>query len=305
MKSFLRKATSKGFAIALYIVLIFPAAGLASARSHLVSFGESDNQVTLSNDYLEMVFDRTNHRISRLAADHTGSHIFGINLLASDGVCFDDGSAAGKVRSRVEVLESRPERVTLRVTSMPIVTEHRDTAELTITIGATDRGVGVHAIFTASRKSIAVRSVRVALRQWFLLGLFDRGVVQYIAGQRQAFTSRGRLRLFYTLDRENGSVAIVPDEKTDLLETTLFSGDSSAPSAIELRPQISRVPIDAWSADAAIHPVSSSPAEKQTIAFHIYANDLPFPAHRSENRIEGNDKAVRDSARRFVKRVLP
>lgn len=299
VKPFLRKVLANCFGIALSIVLSFPAAGLASARSHLVSFGETDNQVTLSNDYFEMVFDRANHRISRLAADHTGRRVFRINLLALDGIRFDDGSAAGKVRSRVELIESRPERVTIRLTSVPIVAEHLDPAELTITLGATDRGVDVHAVFPASPGSTAARSVRIALRQWFLLGLFDRGVVQYIAGQRQAFTSRDRLRLFYTLDRESGSVAIVPDEKTDLLETTLLSGDDSAASGIELRPQISRAPIDAWSAPSATQPLPSSP-EEQTIAFHIYANDLPFPAHRSENMIAGNEKAVRDSAAYFT-----
>jgi hypothetical protein len=140
--------------------------------------------------------------------------------------------------------------------------------------------------------------VRVALRQWFLLGLFNRGAVQYVAGQRQAFTSRDP-RLFYTMDRDNGSVVIEPIAKNGVAETVLVSGDSGLASGIELRPQASQAAVDAWTSLWAARP-SISEAQKQTVAFHIFANDLPFPVYRAENRITGDDKALRDSTAYFT-----
>jgi hypothetical protein len=312
MKSVLCKSASCLIAIAISLVLSARAAGSDAASSHLVSFNETADQVTLSNDYLELAFDRANHTIVRLAADHTGRRGFDRNLLASDGIRFDDGLTAGTGASRVELLVHRPELVTLRLTWMPRFSEHPDAeravpTELIFTLGAADRGVHVQALFPASDGGGAARGIRIALRQWFLLGLFDRGVVQYVAGQHQVFTSRDRLRLFYTMDRENGSVAIAPDVTGDVAETVLLSGDGSLASGIELRTSASPGAVDAWVSSSTTSARATQPstvyrAQKQTVAFHIYANDQPFPAHRAENIIVGNDddKALRDSAAYFT-----
>src|ERR1700691_3888853 len=99
-------------------------------------------------------------------------------------------------------------------------------------------------MFPPTDKNATAPSISAALRQWFLLGLFDRGVVQYVAGQRQTFTSRNCLRLFYTMDRENGSVALEPDNTGDLAETVLLSGDDNFASGIKLRTGSSQTNVD-------------------------------------------------------------
>jgi hypothetical protein len=173
------------------------ATGGDAAASHLVLFDETADQILLSNAYLELIFDRANHTIVRLAADHTGSRRFGKNLLASDGIRFDDGhpSPKGTTNINVELLEHKPETTTVRLRWTPTFSGRREAdpelqTELTLTLGAGDRGVHVQAMFPPTHKNATAPSISVALRQWFLLGLFDRGVVQYVAGQHQTFTSR-------------------------------------------------------------------------------------------------------------------
>jgi hypothetical protein len=98
-------------------------------------------------------------------------------------------------------------------------------------------------------------------------------------------------------------VAIEPNDKNDLTETVLLSGDGSFASGVELRPLASTATVDAWTAlttASTMRPSALHPAQKQTIAFQIYANDLPFPAHRAENAIGGDDRTLRDSAAYFT-----
>ena len=320
-RSVLRRTACCLVVIAVSMSAAIHATGGDAAASHLVLFDETADQILLSNAYLELIFDRANHTIVRLAADHTGSRRFGKNLLASDGIRFDDGhpSPKGTTNINVELLERKPETTTVRLRWTPTFSGRREAdpelqTELTLTLGAGDRGVHVQAMFPPTHKNATAPSISVALRQWFLLGLFDRGVVQYVAGQHQTFTSRNRLRLFYTMDRENGSVAVEPDNTSDLAETVLLSGDDNFACGIKLRTGSSQTNVDRWIPSAATssseisrspnQPSLSETAKKQSIAFEIYANDLPFPAHRAENIILGNDhdneKAAHDSTAYFT-----
>jgi hypothetical protein len=280
----------------------------AAASSHRASFSEAMSQVTITNDYVELVFDRTEHTILRLAADHTGKRNFGSNLLALDGIRFGDGELTGAGTTQVEVLEPGPRRIALRLTWAPRDSEDGDPAALTLSLGAADRAAHVEMTFPTFSRKTAEPCVGMSFRQWMLLGTFDRGVVQYVAGQRKAFVSREPMRLFYTIDRAYGSVAVVPDERDGIAETVLSSGDGTYATGIELRPQASRETADAWialpssqQATTATLPIPSlHPSQKQIIAFNIYVNDLAFPAHHGENMIAGSDQAERDSAAYFA-----
>ena len=285
------------------------AAEQTAASSHQVFYAENASQVTLTNDYLELVFDRTNHTISRLSADHSGKRNFGFNLLADAGVRFDEGEASAADATRVELLEPGPQRITLRLAWTPRASGDGDPAALTLSLGAAERGVHVAIGFPMSPQGMADQRVRIMLRQWMLLGIFDRGVVQYVAEQRKAFISRDRLRLFYTMDRAYGSVAITPDEENGIRESTLLSGDGTFATGIELRPQVSQATTDGWIALPPSAPaIAALPIpqpqqwkrQKQTVALAIYANDLAFPAHHAENMIAGSNQAERDSAAYFA-----
>ena len=325
--------TSALIAIALSAALCGHAYG--GANHHSVFLGETADRVTLSNDYLELVFDRANHDVVRLAADHSGKRIFGNNLLASDGIRFDEGDTSDNKGSQIEVLERKSDRITLRISWTRNILQFRgedkdprlgheepdNPMAVILTLGAAERGVHVQANFPATDSNAASRVIHVALKQWFLLGLFDKGVVQYVAGQQQAFTSHDRLRLFYTMDRENGSIAIEPDDKSTVAETVLLSGNDKFASGIELRAEVSQGTLEAWSplskisskgpSSSATEASASHKLRKQVIDFKIYASDQSFPAHHAENMIgnysgdgdsnsNNNDREQRDASAYFT-----
>jgi hypothetical protein len=285
--------------IALGVGLSLPAVVSGTNPSHgAVSLTETAEQVTLANDYLKLAFDRESQRILFLSADHAGSRNFFKNLLGPSGIRFSDVPAGGT--SRVETLARTPAMISVRIAWTPTHSSLTNTVQLTLSLGAADRGVHIQCLFSATESGVQEPSVHISLHQWFLLGIFNRGVVQYVAGQRQMFTSHDRLRLFYTLDRENGSVAIEPNEPTDLAETVLLSGDTDDSTGIELRAQQSGRPTDVWKSFSTplLPRIHSCP--KQTIDFQLFANDLPFPAHRGENGIDGDEEVRRDSTAYFT-----
>ena len=285
--------------VALGVGLSLPthATGRSSSPS-TVSLTETAEQVTLANDYLKLAFDRESHQIVFLSADHAGSHSFVKNLLGPNGIRFSDVPTGGT--SRVETLARTPAMIRVRI-SWPLThSSLTSPIQLTLSLGTADRGVHIRCVFPATESGAQEPSVHISLHQWFLLGIFNRGVVQYVAGHRQMFTSHDRLRLFYTLDRENGSVAIEPNEPTDLAETVLLSGEAKDTTGIELRAEQSDRPTDVWNSFSSLLLPRPHSRPKQTIAFQLFANDLPFPAHKAENMINGDEVVRRDSTAYFT-----
>lgn len=298
LRSVVLRATVAHLAIGISTMNGFAAAQTSSV--HQVSWSETADRVTLTNDYLELVFDRADHAIVRLSADHSGKRTFTNNLLAPRGIRIDDTDGAESSQTQVELLERKPDRITVRLRWRSYNAKFRSPAEMTLSMGAKDRCVHIRSIFSASPSAAKPRAVRIALQQWFLLGLFDRGVVQYIAGQNQQFTSHDPLRFFYTIDRQNGSVAIEPNPASAVGETVLVSGAGNSESGLELRPQPSQSPVDVWTSPREIRWSPARAVPRRTIEFTMYANDLPFPAHHSDNFIGGDEKARRDSIAYFT-----
>ena len=298
LRNVVLRAMVAHLAIGLFVLSITAA---AQAPAHLVSWSQTQDRVILANDYLEVVFDRASHAIVRISADHTGKRTFTRNLVAEQGILVDDIDGEGSPRARVELLERKPDRITVRLRWVSNLPKSRDPSEMTLSLGAADRGVHIRSILLASPAETKPKAVRFTLAQWFMIGFFDRGVVQYIAGQNQQFVSHDRLRIFYTMDRQNGSVAVEPDRATDLAETALVSGEGASASGLELRAEQSRSPVDVWTPSHDLQPSHpSGEAFQSTIAFTIYANDLAFPANHSGNFIDGDDRARRDSIAYFT-----
>ena len=259
--------------------------GLASAIAATtssdadVTMTQSDGHVVLTNGFLKVVADLAHHSLVELSADHTGSGSFVRNLLADPGILLDraDFATTGDGEPwEVEVLHNSPKQKTVRFQT------HNPTVDpqLVLSLSAGDRGIDAKVTFPAAQiANDSANRIRFRLTQFFLLGLFDQGVVQGVAGQKQAFVSRDRLRLFYTMDRANGSIAIIPEGA--ISEIALLSGDgSSYASGIELRAASSDQAPDAWQPFAPEHPLRPARHAATDISFRLYANDLPFPTPR-------------------------
>jgi len=268
------------------IVLTFSSVTVSGLARQMIGrqavlLNQGANLVTLSNGYFDLEFDRVSHRIIRVAADHTGGGRFDKNLLSAEGIQFDTATNAAEATAQLDVVLRTPSRVIVRLIW--------SSETVTLSLGASDRDAKIQIACAISAKSCG--NVSLSLQQWFLLGVFDRGVVQYIAGQDQSFTSHEPLQVFYTIDRDNGSIAIKPETPSQIAETTLVSTESPHTSGIALHLGRSNATVDQWASLTSEHPIfASSIADRPHIFnFFLYANDLPFPAYRSENKITGED----------------
>lgn len=248
-----------------------------------VSVAQSGHAVTLSNGFVQLTFDRASLRVTLLSADHSGRGDFRTELLAPGGITFDDASSDEP--ATVQRLDADPKSATV-VIGWTEQNEHL-AAQVTFHLVAGERGVHIAAVLPGS----STAGVCVMLRQWFLLGIFNKGVVQYVAGQDQSFSSLSPLRLFYTLDRTNGSVALEPDAAMPNSEVTLLSGATTDESGIVLRSRITTDATDAWRTQKPVTKLSDPAEHNVRISFTLYANDLPYPAHRDDSRVDGLDAA--------------
>lgn len=281
----------------LSLVLLFAVANLAHASDLTpaqakpgVSVQRLGNLVTLSNGFTELTFDCASHRVVRLSADHTGQGHFRANLLSREGM--DIEGDAGGAPATVRIAQMNPQRASVSFRWGPAGRPVR----LIVSLHQRDRGVHVEAVLPNSTDYI-----RLMLRQWFLLGIFQRGVVQYVAGQSQYFNSTNPLRLFYTIDRRNGSVALVPDAVTAPREASLLSGNNAMQCGIVLRAQIAPDIRDQWRDGTPRAALLATGSKSSRLGFSLYANDLPYPAHRKDSRVDGmSDAQARSIAAYFT-----
>jgi hypothetical protein len=258
---------------------------------------QKNTRLIIANGFVKVVVDLASHSIVELAADHTGSGEYRYNLLAKDGIQFDD-AGIGREKAvqrfwRPTIVDHSSSRV-----SVDFRSEITDAGtQLYLSMDRKARGVDVRVTFPASAKAARFNRVRFQLRQFFLMGFFQRGAVQGISGQKHFFTSRDHLRLFYTLDREYGSIAVVPQVDGVVESTLLSGGDTDFATGLELRASKSNDTADSWQSDA-LHDSANANLSPVTIAFNLYANDLPFPTHRanqfivSREDIQGNDSTA-------------
>ena len=260
-----------------------------------VSVTQLQDIVTISNGFIQLTFDRISHRVIHMYADHAGRGRFNLDLLAPEGIALE--SDAGGQPATVRVLQRRPNFASLSIRWL--AGGAADTAvKLTFSLNSRERGVHVRVTLPDAE---AANGIKVMLRQWFLLGLFNRGALQYIAGQGQSFTAADPLQLFYTIDRSNGSVALEPETALHPAEVSLLSGADETTVGIVLRPRVSSRMHDQWmkaSSSTAAPALGQSNAE---IGFTLFGNDLPFPAHREDTRMAGmSDPRARELSSYFT-----
>ena len=248
-----------------------------------VSIHQIGNTVTLSNRFVQFTFDRMSHRVIHLSADHTGAAHFRSELLAPEGISFAANRGSGP--AEVQIKDSSPQHVSAGFRWAEVGSGTGAVVDLMFTLRPHDRGVQISASLPHGE------AIRLMLRQWFLLAIFERGVVQYVAGQSQHFTSTDPLRLFYTMSTSNGSVAVEPEPGISSAEVSLLSGADAAQSGIVLRTRTSSEVKDDWSDGEITDTAASGQQDRTTIAFRLYANDLPYPAHREDSRIHAMDAA--------------
>lgn len=277
-----------GFALLLLVLNPACASAFSSPGDQTgVTVRQLPGSVKLSNGFVQLTFDRIQHRITHFSADHTGRGRFKSELLAPEGITF--GGIGNRTPATVQVSQESPQSASLR---LGWAGQHGDLSQVTLNLKASERGVHVGADLPASESG---QGIRAMLHQWFLLGIFARGIVQYIAGQRQSFSSTNPLRLFYTMDRANGSVALEPDPGRRIAEVSMLSSAKADECGILLRPALAPAQHDFWTNEMPASGTNAAAAGSFSTGFTLFANDLPYPAHREDSRVDGmDDRRVRD-----------
>ncbi len=128
--------------------------------------------------------------------------------------------------------------------------------------------------------SLKALTFSVMTPQWFLAGLFERGVVQQVKHTESVFASSDPLGVFYTIGHNQGSVAVVP--VTRATQTILSRNADQTGVQFVLAGKFSLE--DTWVAnDWSEATLQSFEAGASfTTEFDLYANNLPFPTHTLE-----------------------
>ena len=134
------------------------------------------------------------------------------------------------------------------------------------------------------RRAISIKALTfsVMTSQWFLAGLFERGVVQQVKHGEHVFASSDPLSVFYTVGHNQGSVAVVPLARA--AQTLLCRNATRDQTGVQFVLAGSFPLEDVWHAndwsEAIVKQLEAG--ESFTTEFELYANDLPFPTHTLE-----------------------
>lgn len=206
------------------VLLVMLTAAVAS-QAAVPTFAVRNHQLVLANGYVYLEFNQAHPSIDVVKADYSGRGHYGPNLVATNssagrGIVLETVDAEGAVHFAsaagspvtYQILQHNAAGLRLRIqglqdrTRNPVVT-----STWTISLPAKSRK------FTLTAQTVVVHSQPVKaieigayLRQWFMNGFFQRGVVQYVNSGNQLFYTTNRLETFYTMDNHNGSVAVVP-----------------------------------------------------------------------------------------------
>lgn len=262
---------------------------------------EEGDHITLSNDYLRVTFDRTRHSIVVLSADFSGKRSYGGNLLAARGIVLETRdrsghllvAGSGNAPSSYRILEKDNRLRVLFETAGSLAAGNWNT-RWTVTLGPKDRGFRLETSTALKpNANVGAACLRFYLRQWFLNGIYEKGVVQYVAGQDKLFSSTTALREFYSMDRHAGSVAIIPEASNQVLESNLLSGHGEFESGLEQVLAGGSSVHDRWlplSGNQPLHPAGLAAAER-TASYRIYPNNRAFPVH---SVVDGPNMAADD-----------
>ena len=197
--------------------------------------GDQPGRLILDNGYVHLEFDKTAGKLDTLKGDFLGKGKFGENLIAGIGM------APALTKPAV----CRVRRNDATGTTVEIAGNE---TKWTIRLDADRRSfrLGI-----TNQKELAFHC-----NQWFMVGFYKRGVAQCVRNDGKRFASTDPLEVFYTMDNQAGSVAIVPVASPVGTESVI-AGDGLTQS---------------W-------PTLSG--TQDLIEYDIYPNQYAFPSHRA------------------------
>lgn len=264
----------------------------------------AEHHIVLGNEFICVEINISRPRIASLKGDFYGNGCYGANVLTDDGgivlqVTDEFGAAQSSDATETDVscdiLEQSEDAIVVAIKNIRVCTA---TSEVVSTwVVSLQRGCRN---VTVETETVVISGTvwknllfSVFLRQWFLNALFKKGNVQFVQGNRLNFSSMDDLVAFYTMDKLNGSFAVIPEGNTRAVENNLITGTDKFQTGIEFVMSGSFPEKDIWSsskwADAENVPVKVGQTFK--LALQLFANNESFPVHnlQSEMNIESED----------------
>lgn len=131
----------------------------------------------------------------------------------------------------------------------------------------------------ASREVVITAGLRFALPQGFAVAMHTAGVVQRVNESTTWATSQTALESFYTMDRQSGSVAIVPQQPVGAVSEWIADQGTAVTVLVvaDVTEAAAGVRAGSPSLTAAVHPERLAAGESRMIRVRVAVNADPFP----------------------------
>jgi len=265
----------------------------APASATIPSFAAENHRLILANGFVDLEFDQTHPSINVIKADFSGQGHYGPNLVATNpsagtGIVLETVDADGTIHRATtanspityKILQQDAAGLRLRLDGLqdrsgqPVAT-----GSWTLWLPANSRK------FTLTSRTVIshaqpIKAVEIGfhLNQWFMNGFFQRGVLQYVHSGDQLFFTTNDLRTFYTMDNNNGSVAVVPSPSSPLAGWAMESYDNEGVGLgtilVGHYPIIEEWRLTDWKTAPDIVPPAGATYQTE---FEIYPNNYAFP----------------------------
>jgi hypothetical protein len=267
----------------------------ASAKAAVPTLVTNGSRLILANGYVYLEFDQTHPSIDVIKSDFYGHGSYSRNL-----VTVSKGGESGIVLETVDA-DGSLHRASAAGSHITYQILQNDTSALVVSIqGLQDRtddpvvtGAWTLSLspnsrnFTLTTRTVISRSrpikavqISAYLNQWFMNGLFQRGVVQYVRNGSAIFFTTNALHAFYTMDNQNGSIGIIPKQPVPYAGWAMESyGDGGG---VGLKTIVSgHYPIEEkwtqtdWKSASDLNPATGATFENR---LDIFPNQFAFPS---------------------------
>jgi Bacterial alpha-L-rhamnosidase 6 hairpin glycosidase domain len=261
------------------------------------TFTIKNQRLILANGFVYLEFDEAHPSINVIKADFSGEGHYGSNLVATNsptetGIVLETVDETGKVHCAspaashitYKILRKNAAELSVQIRGLQDQeTNPALTGIWTISLPASSRK------FTLTTKTVVARSqpmkaikIGAYLNQWFMNGFFQRGVMQYVNSGNQLFFTTNLLHTFYTMDNNNGSVAIVPRRFPNTTAWAMRSCDDGNGAALETILAGHYPTIEQWSRPDWESATNEIPPAGETFQtrLDIYPNNYAFPVFR-------------------------
>lgn len=262
------------------------------ARAQTPEFAAANDHLIMANGFVYLEFDEKHPSIDVLRADYFGRSHYGPNLLATNGgitleAIDADGALhfASDVHSHISyrILQQDSAGLSIQIDGMRDRRFRPDiTGAWTLTLLPESRNFRLTTRTTvAHARPLKAIGIGASFHQWFMNGLFERGVMQYVSCGDRCFFTASPLNAFYTMDNHNGSVAVVPGSVPGTVDWEMRSCRAGNQVGLNMIlagncPSIEQWrPADWQSATNLILPAGST----FQASLDFYPNDYDFPVY--------------------------